>query len=440
MTSALVGGLLAHGIGGRSDLPLSVWLFGYGAGGALVVSFAALAIFWPEPRLEASVGGARSSPFDATEADPPRTAGEIVLSVLGLVGFAIVLAAAAFGDEIVTRNLAPVAVYVLFWVGLTVVAALVVDVWNRGLSPFLTLGRLVAGGEPRPYTLGQWPAAAGLLAFVWLELVYPDRAEPRVLAVLIVAYAATTLVGAVRWGRPWLRDGEAFAAWFGLLGGMAPVGRREDGRFGLRPPLVGLARLVPRPGTVAVVLVALGSTAFDGLTRSAWWGRVVGARSAFEAVPIATVGLAVAIAVVAGLYLGAMRVAAGMTGRPALELADAFVHSLVPIALAYAVAHYFSLLLLEGQGALALVSDPLGRGWDLFGTAQRSIDYTLVSPNTIAYVQVGAIVVGHVAGVVLAHDRALARFPKAIAMRSQYPLLVVMVAYTVGGLALLLGG
>jgi hypothetical protein len=143
--------------------------------------------------------------------------------------------------------------------------------------------------------------------------------------------------------------------------------------------------------------------------------------------------------VVALLYLGAMRIASAMTGRPTLTLADDFVHSLVPIALAYAVAHYFSLLVLEGQAALALVSDPFGQGWDLFGTADWSIDYTLVSPNTIAYVQVGAIVAGHVAGVVLAHDRALARLPKAVATRSQYPLLAVMVAYTVGGLGLLLG-
>jgi hypothetical protein len=123
-----------------------------------------------------------------------------------------------------------------------------------------------------------------------------------------------------------------------------------------------------------------------------------------------------------------------------MELADDFVHSLVPIALAYAVAHYFSLLVLEGQAAIALVSDPFGLGWDLFGTIDRSVNFTLVSPNAVAYVQVASIVAGHVAGVVLAHDRALARFPKDVATRSQYPLLVTMVLFTVGGLGLLLGG
>ena len=429
--------LVAHGIGGRTDLPLSVWMFGYGAAAALVVSFAALAVFWPEPRLEAP-GTGSDDPRDQQHDDVGP--GNRALQVLGLVVFVLVLGAAIVGEDAVARNLAPVAVYVLFWVGLTLVCALVLDVWNEGLNPFLALGSAVAPAEPRPYRLGHWPASAGLLGFVWVELVHPDRAQPRVLAVLLVAYTAVVVGAAVRWGRPWLRQGETFAAWFGLLGGMAPVGRdRVDGRLGLRPPLVGLAHAAPRPGTLTLVLVALGSTAFDGLTRSSFWGGVLDGRSPEESVPQATLGLLASILVVAALYLGAMRVAAVTTGRPTLELADTFVHSLVPIALAYAVAHYFSLLVLEGQAAIALVSDPFGQGWDLFGTASRSIDYTAVSPNAIAYVQVAAIVAGHVAGVVLAHDRALARFPKALATRSQYPLLAAMIAFTVGGLALLLG-
>lgn len=422
--------LLAHGIGGRTDLPLSVWMFGYGAAAALLVSFAALAIFWREPRLEPA---AAERPGD----DDGRSAGLTgrVLRVLGIVVFFVVVGAAAFGDPAPSANLAPAAIYILFWVGLTVVCGLVFDVWNGGLDPYPTLGGLLAPTEPAPYRLGLWPAAAGLLAFVWLELVEPSRAEPRLLAILIVVYSAVVLGGAARWGRPWLRDGDPFAAWFGLLGRMAPLG--PGGR---RLPLAGLAALVPRPGTIALVVVALGSTAFDGLTRGSIWTDLAGNRSSNELVPLATGGLLFAIALVAALYLGAMRVAAAITGRPTMELADAFVHSLVPIAFAYAVAHYFSLLVLEGQAAIALVSDPFGQGWDLVGTAERPIDYTLVSPTGIAYVQVAAIVAGHVAGVVLAHDRALALFPKAVATKSQYPLLAAMVGLTVGGLALLLGG
>ena len=426
---AAAGALLAHGIGGRTDLPLSVWMFGYGAAAALVVSFAALAIFWPEPRLEPKGAG------EVVERTQPAGPAGVVLQVLGVGVFLLVLGAATFGDPSPSSNLAPVAIYVLFWVGLTVVCGLVYDVWNGGLDPFPTIGGLLAPEDPPEYQLGHWPAAVGLFAFVWLELVAPSRAEPRVLAILVVVYSAIVLAGAVRWGASWLRDGDPFAAWFGLLGRMAPLG--PDGP---RLPLSGLASLVARPGTKALVLVALGSTAFDGMTRSSIWSDLVGDRSSTDVVPLATAGLIFAIALVATLYLGAMRVAASMTGRATDELADGFVHSLVPIAFAYAVAHYFSLLVLEGQAVFALASDPFGQGWDLFGTAAWSVNYTLVSPNGIAYVQVAAIVAGHVAGVVLAHDRALALFPKAVATRSQYPLLAAMVAFTVGGLALLLGG
>jgi hypothetical protein len=154
---------------------------------------------------------------------------------------------------------------------------------------------------------------------------------------------------------------------------------------------------------------------------------------------VATIGLAFVIGVVALAYVGAMRVAAGVTAKEPTALVLTFLHSLVPIALAYAVAHYFSLFVFEGQSAFALVSDPLGRGWDLFGSADRRVDYRLVSTSTIAWVQAAAIVVGHVVGVVLAHDRAVALFERRRATRSQEPLLGVMVAYTVGGLLLLLG-
>jgi hypothetical protein len=223
---------------------------------------------------------------------------------------------------------------------------------------------------------------------------------------------------------------------------MAPVYRDTDGHLRLRAPLVGLTAVRPRPGTVALVFVALGSTTYDGLSRTSFYQSIVGNTGN---VLIGTAGLVWTIAAVYALYRIAASMIPTLAGvepdEKATEATAAdFVHSLIPITLAYAVAHYFSLLVFEGQSALALASDPLGRGWDLFGTAAWEISYSAVSTRTIAYVQVGAVVGGHVAGVVLAHDRAVARFPVKAATRSQYPLLAVMVAYTVGALVILLGG
>ncbi|HYE77851.1 MAG TPA: hypothetical protein VEI97_07695, partial [bacterium] len=370
--------------------------------------------------------------------------------VVGLFLFVVVWAAAALGENSAAANIAPSAVYVVFWVGLTVISGVVGDLW-RALSPYDTLAAVaqrvrartrVADDSKgrREYRFGHWPAAIGLGGFTWLELAHPDPASPRVLAVAIAAYSVAVLAGAAWWGRGWLRQGEAFAAFFGLLAAMAPVYRDEEGRLRLRPPLVGLTRLEVLPGTAALVVVALGSTSFDGLSRSAFWADVVGDRTGWAASALATLGLCWMVGLVAVLYTGATRLAARVVSREPNALVDVFVHSLVPIALAYAVAHYFSLLVFEGQGAYALASDPFGWDWDLLGSASRPINYRAVSTATIAYVQVGAIVVGHIAGVVLAHDRAVATFRPRLATRSQYPLLAAMVVYTVGGLVLLLGG
>ena len=138
------------------------------------------------------------------------------------------------------------------------------------------------------------------------------------------------------------------------------------------------------------------------------------------------------MAVIGGFYrlgIDGARTVGGDLGAP--ELRRAFVHSLVPIALVYVIAHYLTFLLFEGQATFYLASDPFGEGWDIFGTADRAIDYTYLSQNGAWYVQVAVVVIGHVAALTLAHDRALAlyRDPRE-AVRSQYWMLAVMVGFT----------
>jgi hypothetical protein len=294
-------------------------------------------------------------------------------------------------------------------------------------------------GAVAPYRWGRWPAVAALAGFVWLELVPTNRAQPRTLAIAILLYTVAVLAGVVRWGRGWLQQGEGFTVFFGLLANMAPFYADDEGRIRMRPHLTGLVGLKPDPATQAIVIVALGSTSFDGLSRTRFWIDLTRNMSDLERTLLSTAGLIWAMSVVTLAFVGAMRITGRLHRRRFQELSASFVHSLVPIAFAYALAHYFSLLIFEGQSALALASDPLGRGWDLFGTAGNAVNFTLVSTTVIAYVQASGIVAGHVAGVVVAHDRALAVFPHKEATRSQYPLLAAMVLFTVGGLALLLG-
>ena len=164
-----------------------------------------------------------------------------------------------------------------------------------------------------------------------------------------------------------------------------------------------------------------------------------GSRSALSLELAFVVGLVGAVAIVGAIWALGM---AGMRLPPTVPdrraLARAFAHTLIPIAAGYLVAHYFSLLAYNGQDLWRLANDPLGNGSDLFGGAEAGIDYGVVSATGIWYVQVGALVVGHVAALVLAHDRALELYGSArAATRSQVVMLVLMVAFTCLGLWLL---
>lgn len=436
--------LLAHGVGGRTDLPVPVWLAIYGAGIAVVLSFAALGALWPRPRLTGEKG--RPLPRGlAALLDSPVLRWLLRAVVLAVSG--VLVAAAFFGAPGEESNPLPWFLYVQFWVGLVPLSLLFGPVWKI-VNPLRTIHLLIAtasgsdpdeGLRPMPPRLGYWPAAAGLAAFVWLELVHPYRSDPRALGLLLVLYAAVHVVAASVYGAGWFARADGFEVYSTLIGRLSPLGRLPDGRLALRNPLDNLAGLRPEPGLVAVVAVLLGSTAFDGVTRSSWWKDAAGDSAGWAAVPLGTFGLAACIAFVAVTYVLATRLAARPAGADAGPMPGAFVHSVVPIAIGYAVAHYFSLLILEGQQSWILASDPFGTGADWFGTAGWDVDYTILTPRVTAVTQISAVVVGHILGVVAAHDRAVGLFKGRAAVRGQYPLLAVMVAYTLGGVALLLG-
>jgi hypothetical protein len=247
----------------------------------------------------------------------------------------------------------------------------------------------------------------------------------------------------------WTRRGDAFGVWFGLFAMLAPLGRREDGRLVLRPPVAGAARLAPAAGTVPLLILGIGSTGFDGAKEGPLFNNVrphlqdVFTSLGFSlgtALELAfVVGLLVAVAMVGGLWwLGTEGMPRARIGATHAELSRRFAHTLIPIAAAYVVAHYFSLLAYNGQDLWRLASDPLGDGTDLFGAHDRAIDYTILGATAIWYVQALALVLGHVAALTLAHDRALVVYGSAkAAARSQVVMLVLMVCFTCLGLWLL---
>ena len=355
-------------------------------------------------------------------------------------GRAVTVVAVA-GPAEASQNLAPWVLYVTFWVGLVPASLLLGPVW-RVVNPLRLLHRGLrvvlpaAPGAGRLPALGLWPATVALFCFLWLELVYPDRAAPTTVAVFLIGYAAIQLALALWFGEGWFAAGDGFEVYSGVIARLSPWGRRDDGRLVLRNPLVNATVAPSGRGLAGVVVVLLGSTAFDGLSRTVYWQTGPGAANDSLS---GTVGLLLMIGLVAGLYVLGARLSGRLAGQPERIQPRRYAGTVVPIALGYTVAHYFSLFLLDGQTTWILASNPFGLvGVDLFGTYGNVVDLTAITSDVIALVQVGAIVTGHVVGVTLAHERALlsAGRPRA---SDQLPLVIVMVLFTLGGLGLLFG-
>ena len=333
--------------------------------------------------------------------------------------------------------------------------------WNAIAAPVGWAWRKVAGRAPAhlvyPEKLGRWPAVVGLFLFVWLELVYGEGSgvavgvSPEAVAEAAVFYSIYTLVMTALFGREaWFRNGEIFSVYFGMFGSL--------GKFEVRGRELGLRRFLSGatvwaaaiPGSVALVITSIGTTTFDGASEGVFKDGISWLIDRFEdlgfsataaARTSSTTFMLLSVAIVALVYLAGVRGMSTIPGAPDRKtLWKSFAHSLIPIAFAYLLAHYFSLFFFQEQAQFTyLLSDPLGTGsTDLFGTAGYGINYNAISDQMVWYIQVAALLAGHVAGLVLAHDRAITIWKDyRTAARSQYWMLAVMVAFTCFGLFLL---
>lgn len=446
------GTTLAHGIGGAQDLPISPELAIAGAVAALTVSFTVLALAWRTPRY-AETGGGRPAPawLETLVAHP---AFRIGLRVLGMVLFLYTAMVAVLGPDRVTNPFFGI-FYVWWWVGLVPFSLLFGPVW-RAISPVRTINLAfakVSGGDPDvgifryPERLGHWPAAIGLFAFVWLELVYPYSTELGPVRLWCAVYVAAMLLGGALFGNTFYERADPFEVYSSLVAKLSVWGSHE-GRLVLRSPLANLATVVPRPGLVAVTAVLFGSTAFDSFRDSTTWLRFlqdhdfINANGAVASDTAATIANNVALLVFCvgiGLIFAAATMATGVEHRTDRRtLPNRFAHSIVPIIVGYIVAHYLTYFVEVGQMTLIQASDPFTDGSNYLGTADLQVNYWLsYHPTLLANTKVIAVVIGHVLGVIAAHDRAVQILPARHQLTGQLPLLFAMVGFTAGGLFLL---
>ena len=444
----------AHAFGQRFDLPVPLSFFLFGAGAAVALSFVVAALFMrhrPDDQPP-KVNLLNAQPFRILAHPVPV----FVIRLIFVGVFFLIIATGYAGNQNPLQNFSVVMVWVIAWVGLAFVCSLLGNAWAL-LNPWNTLflwaerihgaatGRRLSRSLACPPGTGSWPAVILFAIFAWMEISWPGGAVPRNIAVALTIYSVVTWTGMFLTGREeWLERGEAFHNVFGTFarfsiteGRAAPEGRE----WNLRPPGVGLrVGEPPNAGLMVFILVLLATVSWDGFTETEQSKRI--ALEAFYmiqdigrlAVPIVElIGLAAFPVLFIAVYLVFMAAVSAMGGdvRDTFRVARIMVYSIVPIAIAYHLSHYYTLLAIDGQLLISRISDPFGFGWDLFGTAGHKVDIAVVSARSVWFISVGAIVVGHVAAVYLAHAEALKFYrDRRRALRSQLPMLVLMVGYT----------
>ncbi len=423
----------------------------YIAGGALAVAVSFLVLALLPPAVLDNFWRRRLPLF--TFGDAPR----ILISLISFAGFALLVAAGLFGSRDPLSNPLPLVVWTLLWAGFTLLQGVLGDLWswlNPWYGPWRVASRVFAldtAKPPRlPSWLGYWPAFALFFAFAWFELIDPAPDDPARLAFAAGLYWLVSFTAMLAFGYDgWSRRGEFLTVFFSMVARFAPF-ERVDGRLGLCWPGAKLlaGEPLPQSGT-AFLLLALSSVSFDGLSKTFFWLGLFGinpleypGRTAL--IGIGSFGLVLTFVLLAAVFALAVILGQRLAGDKHSfgEAAGLLVWSIVPIALAYHIAHYLTVLLVDGQYALVALSDPFALGWDLFGTANRMVEAGVVAGAQSAWwlwnIQAGVIIAGHVLAVLVAHGLAwrLHKQPSRAAL-SQLPLTLLMIAYTIFGLWLL---
>lgn len=437
----------AHVFGTMYTLPIPVWLYLFSGAAALIISFLAFGIFLNQPNQNKFNNRVDLSKYQAVKFLIKPEILSIIKSIpLGIFG--IIILAGIFGIQDPTLNISPTLFWIIFLLGFSYLSSVFGNFWQY-VNPWKILANAVINSKPilkYPKKLGFIPALFFYFLFIWVELISQNAAEPKIISIYIFLYTALNLLGRFLFGfKDWFKYGEFFNVFFGLISLVAPI-IFENGKVYLRFPFFGVLKIkVEHVSLLIFILFMLSSTAFDGFRATSAWLSIyykfmAGLTSETAYKIIQTVFLVFS----PGLFLIIYFLAVGImkliirTKLTVISIALVFAPSLIPIALAYNIAHYYTLLLISGQSIIQLISDPLGLGWNLFGTSSYTNNPGIISASFVWNSQVAVIILGHIAAVFLAHLTALKIFlTRKSAMLSQLSMLIVMIIYTVTGLWIL---
>ena len=462
----------AHGFGVIYTLPLPFWLYAWGAMAALIISFVVL-IFVASDRFIFDAQPGRDISF----AGPVRFAKRYklvgALKILSLCGLLLCIATGVFGVKSPYGNFNMTFFWVIFVLGFSYGTALFGDLF-AAINPWKFIVDIIARIFPRfssgcvsyPNLLAYWPALALYMGFIWIELF--AQTEPFTLALLMLAYTVINVIGVGLIGRRfWFEYCEFFSVFFRLIAIMAPIDYRpndsngQGGYLRLRMPFSGV--LGPPPAQLSIlvfILFMLSSTAFDGLHETVAWKKLfwLDFYHGFlqywtDSNPLAAFGRMsrlyaywqtlclllspfLYLLVFAGFLAFGKYFTESNISLKALLLK--FSYTLLPIALVYHIAHYYTLIQTQGIKIISLVSDPFGWGSNWFGTADWLQRVFIPDTSTTWHAQLGLIVAGHIASVYFSHVVALRSLIRTRnAVLSQLPLLLLMLLFTVSGLWIL---
>ena len=422
--------VLAHGVGRVYESPIPAYLYAVGAGLTVLLSFVLRALAGHREQ----VARARVVAGEGVA----RVLGAI-LRVAGLAGLALAIAAAVLVDER-GLTLAPL----LFWVGLivgtTALCVLLGGSWEAA-DPWGTLEGYyrIDDDEREPPALPWWTGPLLVYTLFWFELVSGVGFEPAGILGAVVVYSVLSFALRHRLGPDW-RLVDPLSILFGFASATSPLELRSDGiRY---RGMAGLDRHEPMPRALfASVFVLLASTTLDNVTETVGWSSFV-TSTGLDALPrevVESVAFVAFALLFLAPFLGAIA-AGGQRARGESSLyvaARSFGWSLVPIGVAYVLAHNAPLLITGVPQLLRELSDPFGYGWNLFGTASLWSGFA-PSPQLVWYLEIALIVGGHVLGVLAAHRTAVrVAGDHAGAVRSQYALTALMSVYTIATLWLL---